>query len=602
MPKIRYEIEGDSSDLQAAADAATRKLASLKGAQDKASKSNDELTASGKKLAAGLGMGGVAGDAEDLIEGFGGLGAGAASAGIAFVALAGFSVSLAKSVADVAGRVDELEPKLEALTGHEIVSAESIASAQHAEEQVGNLSTVVDGLSAVLVDKYAPAMETAADLTVGLGVGAVDAYSAFADFSAGLSGSFLSTLKDVNAEINPFYWALKGIADAGHDANESVKEQAASLAAWEAEKKRIADADDAQKEATKKLREEMEKEAEADEKLGKSMRAERAREAAKAVRELADAEKAAQEAADADHWAKIDEAWLASAKASEAYGQALQSAEIQNSATSESMAKLQASIAAMNSSLDETPEKAKQSAEDVASAWSKVGDAVDPWAGALDKVLEVGTQIADQAQEYFSDEYERSVNREKWLKKRMKNETDAQRLITAIEIGEEEKKQERAKKRMMTAFRASQAFAIVQAIIAGAQSALAMIPGLALAMGPAAAGAPAVAAGIAGAATAVQVGVIAAQKPPKFHTGLSNGDEYTATLARGEGVANNTAMSDPGFRRELAARNAGKEPADVGSSQAIYFNDRLVMEIARWQQRVAPTPGPVGNRSHYHKG
>jgi hypothetical protein len=137
-------------------------------------------------------------------------------------------------------------------------------------------------------------------------------------------------------------------------------------------------------------------------------------------------------------------------------------------------------------------------------------------------------------------------------------------------------------------------------LIDGARSALSLIPAFAF-LGPAA---PAAAAGVAAAATAVQIAQIAAQKP-KFHTGLDP-SETPAIITRGEGIANQRAMTSPMFREQLRAANAG-EQAESGHGTVIMLNDRVLATLDRRTARVTGRlqsggrVARVGTSTHYDR-
>lgn len=146
------------------------------------------------------------------------------------------------------------------------------------------------------------------------------------------------------------------------------------------------------------------------------------------------------------------------------------------------------------------------------------------------------------------------------------------------------------KKSIMTAFRAQQGLAIAAAAMSAAQAALAMIPGIALALGPLAAGAPAVAAGLAGAAFATQAAVIASQEPPKFHTGRTP-DEIPATLLRSEGVLSAQGVRAAGGSEAVRRLNEGR---GGGGGEAVYVTALDGRVVASVLAREVRGSGPVG--------
>lgn len=230
------------------------------------------------------------------------------------------------------------------------------------------------------------------------------------------------------------------------------------------------------------------------------------------------------------------------------------------------VAKGEAAIAAMvgQAAASKVVKPWQEAQSEIVAGWEKIGDAVGPYLDGLGKISEAAGTIAAAAQDYHT---RKLAHARAELKAAQKNGDAGQKALN-----DEVEHQEKAAKR---AFRGGQTAAISGAVIAGAQSALAMIPGIALAMGPAAAGAPLVAAGIAGVATAAQIGVIAAQKPPKF----ARGGVVNVEAEVGEGIANKRAMAKPEFRQALDNANEGRSGGGGGSATSVFLNDRLIMTI-----------------------
>ena len=203
---------------------------------------------------------------------------------------------------------------------------------------------------------------------------------------------------------------------------------------------------------------------------------------------------------------------------------------------------------------------------EVVKGWGKISDAVGPYLDGLSQIADAAGTIASMEQDYHT---RKLAHARAELKAAQKN-GDAGQAILSKEVDHQEKAAKRA-------FRGGQLAAIAGAVIAGAQLALAMIPGIALAMGPAAAGAPLVAAGIAGVATAAQIGVIAAQKPPKF----ARGGEVQVTAEGGEIIANKRAANTPGVKDMINAANEGRisSAGGGGNATSVFLNDRLIMTI-----------------------
>jgi hypothetical protein len=151
------------------------------------------------------------------------------------------------------------------------------------------------------------------------------------------------------------------------------------------------------------------------------------------------------------------------------------------------------------------------------------------------------------------------------------------------------------RKAALRAFNAKKFGAIVEI---GINAAVAAMTALAQ-LGPIAGGIAATAIGVT---AGVQAGIVGAAQPPKFHTGLDP-SEYTATLAKGEGVANNRAMADPDFRAQLGAKNAGvdAEPRQAGG---IYLNDQDLQAFSTRSSRLAGGTARrrrLGTTSHYDR-
>ena len=124
------------------------------------------------------------------------------------------------------------------------------------------------------------------------------------------------------------------------------------------------------------------------------------------------------------------------------------------------------------------------------------------------------------------------------------------------------------KKAYLAIWRAQKAAAVAQATV---NAALGVSQALASAPPPL----NLVLATIAGVAGAINVGVIAASPPPKFHAGTMYAsqagglaaDEFSATLQRGEIVVDRQTASQPGVRESVAAMSTGT------STQAIHPDD-----------------------------
>jgi hypothetical protein len=166
------------------------------------------------------------------------------------------------------------------------------------------------------------------------------------------------------------------------------------------------------------------------------------------------------------------------------------------------------------------------------------------------------------------------------------------------------------KKAYLAIWRAQKAAAVAQATISAA-----------LAVAQALGSAPpplnfalAAAAGVAG---AINVGVIAASPPPKFHSGTMYAspsatlaaDEFSATLQRGEIVVDRQTAARPGVRESVAAMSTGTSaqamhPDDVAEgmdrSSVPALLQALLSEFRRANTRApTSTPGRPGHRPSY---
>lgn len=136
--------------------------------------------------------------------------------------------------------------------------------------------------------------------------------------------------------------------------------------------------------------------------------------------------------------------------------------------------------------------------------------------------------------------------------------------VSGANVTSQERMTEKQKKAMLAAFRIQQATALAQAAINTALS-------ITQALGNLPPPASFVVAGLTGAMAAVQVGLIAAQKPPSFHVGglIGGGgtapDEVSITARRGEGVVSAEGMAQLG-REGLDELNRGR---GVGSGPIV---------------------------------
>jgi hypothetical protein len=136
--------------------------------------------------------------------------------------------------------------------------------------------------------------------------------------------------------------------------------------------------------------------------------------------------------------------------------------------------------------------------------------------------------------------------------------------ITAAEERQLKKREQAAQRAAIRGFRISQAAAIAQAAVQGAQAVIGALtlPGPA---GP-------IAAALVSAAIAAQVGLIASASPPKFHrggmVGKPMGDEVIATVLPGEAVLSRQGVSSIGGEAGVRAINRG-EGMGAGGGQVI---------------------------------
>lgn len=166
------------------------------------------------------------------------------------------------------------------------------------------------------------------------------------------------------------------------------------------------------------------------------------------------------------------------------------------------------------------------------------------------------------------------------------------------------------KKAYLAIWRAQKAAAVAQATV---NAALAVSQALGSAPPPVNF-ALAAAAGVAG---AINVGIIAASPPPKFHSGTMfaspaggmAADEFSATLQRGEIVVDRQTASRPGVREAVAAMSTGAptqamHPDDVAEgmdrSSVPALLQALLSEFRRANNRApTSTPGRPGHRPSY---
>lgn len=168
-------------------------------------------------------------------------------------------------------------------------------------------------------------------------------------------------------------------------------------------------------------------------------------------------------------------------------------------------------------------------------------------------------------------------------------------------VNENIKKEEAAKQAAMTrAFRLQQLASLASI---GMSTALAIMAALApppIGYGPVA-GIPA---GILiGGLGAAQAAGVLTQKPPELHAG-GVVDEVQRTLLTGEGVANRTAMANPEFVAHQNAANRGQTYTPNQGQQAVYWNDRLLMQISTRNAKLGSSQMPsarLGTATHYSK-
>ncbi len=136
--------------------------------------------------------------------------------------------------------------------------------------------------------------------------------------------------------------------------------------------------------------------------------------------------------------------------------------------------------------------------------------------------------------------------------------------ITAAEERQLKKREQAAQRGAIRGFRISQAAAIAQATVQGAQAVIS-----ALTLGPVAGP---IAASLLTAAIGAQIGLIASASPPKFHrggmVGKPIGDEVTATVLPGEAVLSRQGVSSIGGEAGVRAINRG-EGMGAGGGQVI---------------------------------
>lgn len=238
-------------------------------------------------------------------------------------------------------------------------------------------------------------------------------------------------------------------------------------------------------------------------------------------------------------------------------------------------------------------------AESHADDIGKILEGMQAVAAAYSFAADIATQVADLVSERSRANLEglraeRDAIRENYaeLSATDKKVADAKLKLIRKEADEQ-------RKQIKIAFAVTQAAAVGQAIIAAGIAALTMIPAFAF-LGP---GAPFAAAGAAGAALGVQLAVISQQKP-KFHGGYAP-DEIDATITRGEGVANQRAMAQPGFRQSLRDANAGQPQGSQVIESRLMLNDRDLVAMDSRLTRIgrrATNAGPrPGQATHYDR-
>jgi len=604
----------------------------------KAQKSASDKTRAGfesaKQAAEGFGgaVGGSAGQVEKFARSMfeasaaiGPVGAGLVAAGLA---IAGIGIAGAASVKVIVGLIDEAEELAEAMKPFEEagvfapVPPETLASVHDFNDALGGIGVLADRLKLAIGTELAGAFSDSAEaiLVAGFAVaGMMEKMEGLGKIARVVFPAL--AIKDVMVENESATWASVA-AWAGY--GDVLKEAQDDAAAAMVTSGKLRTAQEDEKAATESAT------------RAKQAAAEAERERARAIRETLKAIQDQQKATEtlADITAAANEDWLSDEmKIEEAYQDRIDSiAEVMMAsqdadATREALAAAEArrirdlealdeerankqrsllvEVDKMREMLDAKAAEAARAAiaqtlADIDTVIGTAGGAIEGFAQLqIDKIQSIlDKQTAAIEQEGEKRREKREENIAGLLESGKISEAEAERRLDEIDRLEDadEKKMKKleriAEKQALKSFRMQKAAQKAQAIIDGARAAVALIPAFSFML----AGAPAGAAAAASIATATQLAVISAQKPPDFPVGglvadrmpgggAASADHVNIMAQPQEGIVTGRGMDALG-RDGLEAINTG---GAMGGSTVV-----LQMDSATIAQAILSSPDLTG--------
>jgi hypothetical protein len=158
---------------------------SAKRASEEAAQAWERSAKGLKKFAGSVGLGGLANDIEDVVEGLGGMGLVAGGAAAGLVAIGGSVFAFYKLISAIAGATLGLEDYEKRTRGLQAlgspISSEDLETAREARLAYAGLEIAVDRLGAIYGQFYAPAVREAAMVTLELALRVGDLIQAMSE-------------------------------------------------------------------------------------------------------------------------------------------------------------------------------------------------------------------------------------------------------------------------------------------------------------------------------------------------------------------------------------------------------------------------------------
>lgn len=604
----------------------------------KAQKSASDKTRAGfesaKQAAEGFGgaVGGSAGQVEKFARSMfeasaaiGPVGAGLVAAGLA---IAGIGIAGAASVKVIVGLIDEAEELAKAMEPFEDagvfapIPPEALASVHDFNDALGGIGKLADRLKLVIGIELAGAFSDSAEaiLVAGFAVaGMMEKMEGLGKIARVVFPAL--AIKDVMVENESATWASVA-AWAGYGDELGKARTRAAAAMVTSGKLRTAQEDEkaASESATRAKQAAAEAERERARAIRETIKAiqdqEKARDQLASITESAAADTlTAEEKVNAAYEDRVDAiaAVMMEAGDQAAASEALAAAEARrirdleglDEERAEKQKKLLEGVDKLRQDLDKKAKEAAlaavaQTLTDIDTVIGGASSAVDGFAQLqIDKIQSIlDKQTAAIEQEGEKRREKREENIAGLLESGKISEAEAERRLDEIDRLEDadEKKMKKlermAEKQALKSFRMQKAAQKAQAIIDGARAAVALIPAFSFML----AGAPAGAAAAASIATATQLAVISAQKPPDFPVGglvadrmpgggAASADHVNIMAQPQEGIVTGRGMDALG-RDGLEAINTG---GTMGGSTVV-----LQMDSATIAQAILSSPDLTG--------